>query len=121
MLKDLPERNILLAGWQQQTNNYSQEIAHEQNTFEKRIYGMTIRQIFHRSFNEQRKPFRKNPCNTIKNKITFVRVDGVYAKFSPQRLRLPDTFQVTFDSFLAFKFFSVCGAENDSLFSPLDL
>ena len=36
---------------------YSMEIAHEQNTFERRIYGMTIRQIFHRSFNEQRKPF----------------------------------------------------------------
>ena len=38
MLKDLPERNTLLAGSQQQTNNYSQEIAHEQNTFERRIY-----------------------------------------------------------------------------------
>ena len=54
----------MLAGSQQQTNNYSQEIAHEQNTFERRIYGMTIRQIFHRSFNEQRKPFRKNRCDT---------------------------------------------------------
>ena len=64
MLKDLPERNTPLAGSQQQTNNYSQEIAHEQNTFERRIYGMTIRQIFHRSFNEQRKPFRKYRCNT---------------------------------------------------------
>ena len=37
MLKDLPERNTLLAGSQQQTNNYSQEIAHEKNTFERRI------------------------------------------------------------------------------------
>ena len=35
MLKDLPERNTLLPGSQQQTNNYSQE----QNTFERRIYG----------------------------------------------------------------------------------
>ena len=39
MLKDFPERNTLLPGSQQQTNNYSQEIAHEQNTFERRIYG----------------------------------------------------------------------------------
>ena len=45
------------------TNN-SQEIAHEQNTLGGRIYGMIIRQIVHRSFNEQRKPFRKNRCNT---------------------------------------------------------
>ena len=36
MLKDLPERNTLLAGSQQQANNYSQEIALEQNTFERR-------------------------------------------------------------------------------------
>ena len=63
MLKDLPERNTLLPGSQQQTNNYSQEIAHEQNTFERRIYAH-LRQIFHRSFNEQRKPFGKNLCNT---------------------------------------------------------
>ena len=121
MLKDLPERNTLLAGSQQQTNNYSQEIVHDQNTFERRIYGMTIRQIFHRSFNEQRKPFRKTSLH-YKNRITFVRVDGVYAKFSPWRPRLPDTFPLTFDSFLAFKFLSVCDAENDSsLDTPLDL
>ena len=56
---------------------------------------MTIRQIFHRSFNEQRKPFRKNLCS-YKNKIIFVQVDGVCEKFSPRRLRLPDTFPVTF-------------------------
>ena len=61
--KRFAERNTVLAGSQQQTN-YSQEIAHEQNTFGRRINGMTIRQIFHKSFNEQRKPFRKNRCNT---------------------------------------------------------
>ena len=55
MQKDFQERNTLLAGTQQQAKKYSQEIAHEQSTFrERRIYGMTIRQIFHRSFNEQR-------------------------------------------------------------------
>ena len=123
MVKELPERNTLLGGSQQQTNNYSQEIAHEQNTFERRIYGMTTWQIFHRSFNEQRsqrKPFAKKSLQ-YKNKITFVRVDGVVAKLSPRRLRLTDTFPVTFDSFLAFKFLSVCGAENDSLYTLLDL
>ena len=42
MLKDLPERNTLLPRSQQQTNNYSQEIAHERNTFERRIYDCRI-------------------------------------------------------------------------------
>ena len=78
------------------TNN-SQEIAHEQNTLGGRIYGMIIRQIVHRSFNEQKKTLSKKSLQ-YKNKITFVRVDGVYAKFGLRRLRLPDTFPVTFDS-----------------------
>ena len=56
MLTDLPERNALLAGSQQQTNNYSQEIAHEQNTFERRIYGMTMANLSQMS---KENPFEK--------------------------------------------------------------
>ena len=59
VLKDLPERNTLLAGSQQQTNNYSQEIAHEQNTFERRKYGMTIRKFFTDHSMSKENPFEK--------------------------------------------------------------
>ena len=42
------------------------------------------------------------------------RGDGVEAKHSPRRLRLPGTFPAMFASFLAFKRLVVCGAEGDS-------